>query len=219
MIRTLGTVLFFLSVLGTAAALLGVAASLAMKKGKAARLVALAVPAWWGVYFALLLAVSWTSRDTVLPPNGEIFFSTGLDRDLALSVTHVERAHAIGTPPDTTKAEGLFYIVFARVRSDAAKNPMRLENPVIELVDEKGNRYQRSPAAEFALDGVEERSVSLETPVAVGEHFDKTLAFDVPKDAGPLFLAASHGGPEMRFIIGEENSLLHARTLLSLPTR
>jgi hypothetical protein len=59
--------------------------------------------------------------------------------------------------------------------------------------------------------------VPFNKPLPPGARMDVALRFEVPRDARDLKLAIADGGTLSRFVIGDENSFLHRRTLFALP--
>src|SRR5437868_4006899 len=132
--------------LGLVIALVGIVFLLVSRKVG----LALAVVKWTAVglavYFGVLVLASVTSADTVLGLNQEQRFCAA-DCDLAFSVTGVRTAQTLGDGSNQQKAQGLYYIVTVKMRSDAARVTMQFNDPLnIKVVDTNGTKYGYSPS-------------------------------------------------------------------------
>jgi hypothetical protein len=214
-----GALLLALTLVGLLAA--GVVAGLAVVGGRAriARSIALIAGAWVAAYAALLVVTSLVSRERTLAL-GETkrFCGFYLDCHMGISVERVDTVSTIGEGNDALGAGGTFYVVTLRVSSDARRVPLHLEQPEIVIVDAEGYRYERSLDAEQTLARAE--LADLEQPVNAGDSFSRTVVIDVPHDARHPRLHVTMGGRLDRVVelavIGDEDALLHARTLQAL---
>jgi hypothetical protein len=208
---------------GTAVGLgfLGVAVLVSLLKGLRLRTLVLAGVggAWALAYLGLVAAVSAGSRQQVLPP-GQVkrFCGFYLDCHLGVAAGRTRTLPAIGE----VRAAGTFYVVTLRIESNARAamlTPSRLD---VELVDGFGNRRSRDLAAEAAWAGAGGNPGRLERAVGPGESYAVDVVFDLPADTPrPPLLSVTEGFPEERiielFVVGDEDSFLHAPTLLALP--
>ena len=87
------------------------------------------------------------------------------------------------------------------------------------VVDERGGRHARSREAERALVG-DAADRPLERAVEAGGSYTHTLLFDLPADAiRPALSVTQQALPDVALewlLIGDEDSLFHQPTLLSL---
>ncbi len=211
---------FLGSGLGLVIALIGIAFLLATRKVGLAFVVAKWTLAGLAVYFGLLVLASVTSAQTVLNLNQEQRFCAA-DCDLAFSVTGVRKAQTLGNPPNLQKAQGVYYVVTAKMRSDAARVTMQFNDPVsIKVVDADGKAYTYSLDGQRALDQSQGRAEGLELPWAhslrPGESASRDIVFDLPSDVKSPALVIQEGGWESAFVIWDENSLFHKQTKITL---
>ena len=175
------------------------------RKPKLARAAALAIATGAVAYFALLLAVSATSHETLLPRGQEKYFCE-IDCHLAYSVLDVK----------TRGEEGLSdYIITLRTRFDeTTTSPDRPKDAPLmpspreaQLIDDSGHQY---PV-------VSTMGASLMTPLTPASFYTTQLEFKVPKNARGLrlLIETTVGWPD-HFVIGDENSLGHKKTYFAL---
>ena len=150
-----------------------------------------------GIYGVILVAVSLASHDHVLAPGQEKRFCA-LDCDLAYSVTDVARTN--DAPRDRHTLN-----VRLRVRNDAKVEPVRPVNVHAWLVTDQDPR-------------IEPASISPVVFHELGPGQDETidLRFEVPNRAKDLKLTVTEGGWPTRFVIGDENSFLHRKTMFRI---
>jgi hypothetical protein len=214
-----GVLLLALTVLGLLAA--GVTTILATVRGRTrvARSIVLVASAWVAAYATLLVVTSIASRERTLAL-GETkrFCGFYLDCHVGVAVERVDTMARVGEPGDEIEAGGTFYIVTLRVSSDALRVPLHLERPRAVILDAEGFRHERSLDAEQRL--ARAQLAELEQPVNAGDSFSRAIVIDVPRGARNPRLHVTMGGPLDRAvelaIIGDEDALLHARTLHSL---
>jgi hypothetical protein len=205
-----------LAVLGFVAASVGLFLALASiiilwfagkppRKSKFARITAGVIPAVALVYFALLFGFSACSRASTLARGQEKYFCE-IDCHLAYSVVDVN------TQPD---ANSIRYKITLRTRFDeTTTSPNRpKDSPLtpspceVHLIDSAAREY--TPISTYGT--------LLLTPLKPSESYTTELEFIVPKDASSLKLLINTlpAWPD-RVVIGDENSLLHKKTYLSL---
>lgn len=211
----LGLPLMLLTIVGGAAAAVVMACAVWTGRYVLARRVVSAGVIWLCAYAAILLSVSFSSEEKVLPlKNRKAFCGFYLDCHMGVAVVGAEKLEAITSATGTLRPSGVFYRIDLEVSSDARAVPLRLDNPVALLVDARNRAYSRVPEAEEAL-GVG----GLERIVAAGESFRTSIVFDVPADALRPRLHFTNGHPLERlvelFLIGDEDSILHKKTLLT----
>jgi hypothetical protein len=217
-------ILLLLTVLGVGFA--AVIAFLAYRRNnrKLVRLIGAAVGVVAVGYVALLLVASATSHERTLA-RGEVKWFCGfyLDCHLGLSVDGIETAKTIMSPSGPVTASGMFHIVRLRLHNSAV-NPainMTLYDPEARIIDEAGNQYPRSTAAERALASVSTAAQPLPHEMKVThEPAYATMVFDLPSNAREPRLAITDGWIIDRalelVLINDENSIFHPKTLLAL---
>jgi hypothetical protein len=147
-------------------------------------------------YAVALLAVSFSSREHLVDTTYAKKFCAA-DCDLSLSVAKAEH-------------RGDTWTLGVKVQSSAARVTMTPSSPQAILIDEYGREYAGSDELDKA---------PFARPVGPGESYIKTLVFHVPDPVkSPRLLLREGGWPE-RFVIGDENSFLHKKTLILLRDR
>lgn len=215
----LGVPLLALTLLGLLAAGIGAVFATVRGRPRVARSIVLLTAAWVAAYATLLVVTSVASRERTLAL-GETkrFCGFYLDCHMGVAVERVDTMSRIGEPGNEVRAGGTFYVVTLRVSSDARRVPLRLEQPRAVIVDAEGFRHQRSLDAEQRL--ARAQMPELEQLVNAGDSFTRAIAIDVPHGAREPRLYVSMGGPLDRAVelalIGDEDALLHARTLHAL---
>jgi hypothetical protein len=198
-----------LAVLGFVGACGGVFVALAaglifwfVRKPGFARIAVVAVGAGAAIYFALLLAFSAGSHETVLERGQEKYFCE-IDCHLAYSVVDVE-AQANGR-----------YVITLRTRFDeTTTSPSRPKSATltpspreVRLVDGTGREYVPISTVDTPL----------LTPLKPADSYTTQLEFNLPKNTAGLRLLinTTPGWPD-HFVIGDENSWLHRKTYFAL---
>jgi hypothetical protein len=208
----------FLAVLAVAIALLAHRSRLATVVGLASMVVA-------GGYVGLLLLLSVTSRQTVLPPGGKKYFCE-IDCHLAYSVDNVTLLKGIETGAGTLRPEGVFYVVSVRtwfdpgtIASFRGNGPLTPNPRSVSIVDEQGRWYEPSGQATAALLALgTSKSTPLTQALRPGESYTTSFVFELPNTVRhPLLLVTGRPTVE-RFLLGHEDSLLHKKVYLGLET-
>jgi hypothetical protein len=146
-----------------------------------------------GTYAIALLTVSFSSREHLVDSTYAKKFCAA-DCDLSLSVAKAEH-------------RGDTWTVQVKVQSSAARVTMTPSSPQAILIDEYGREY----AGSNELD-----SAPFARPVAPGESYIKTLVFHVPDTVKTPRLLLREGGWPEHFVVGDENSFFHKKTLILL---
>ena len=172
------------------------------RKPKFARLSARAMTLVAAVYVALLFGFSAASHETALARGQEKYFCE-IDCHLAYSIVDVNSL------PDGR------YLVTLRTRFDeTTTSPSRPKDATlapspreVRLIDRAGHEY-----APTTMQGT-----PLTTPLKPADSYTTRLEFNLPKDASGLRLLinTTPAWPD-KLVIGDENSLLHKKTYLSL---
>lgn len=119
--------------------------------------------------------------------------------DWCLAVTNVHRQPA---------EDAQTYEVTLRICSRAGRRAQRALDARVYLMDDRGRRYDPEP---------DPTAVPLDTLLQPHEAVSVTRVFRVPADARDPVLVATHGeGFPGLFIIGDDASLLHKRTVVEL---
>ena len=201
-----------LAVTGFLAAAIGLFLALAAvlifwfaRKPKLARRTALVMATASLIYLALLVGFSAISRSTTLARGQEKYFCE-IDCHLAYSVVDVK------AQPDASATR---YLITLRTRFDeTTTSPARPKDALltpsprdVRLVDAAGREY----APTFTS------GASLSTPLKPASSYATELQFTIPKNAAGLKLLINTppAWPD-RFLIGDENSLLHKKTYFAL---
>jgi hypothetical protein len=195
----------------------------ARRKRRTARRVLAGVLAAAGLYAAVLLAFSLTSRDQVAERGEEKYFCE-VDCHLAYSVADVTRSKGLGTSSSRATAHGLYRIVTLRVRFDPEttslhrpKDMALTPNPrFVRVVDASGTIYRSDPTGQRALETVEGTSIPLTRSLQPGESYTTRLVFDLPEKAPDPRLLITESDWITRLVIGHENSPLHRKTSFRL---
>ncbi len=207
--------LAFVEVVATAAAIV----LFARRRARLARRVVTVALGAAGLYAALLLAFSLTSRAQVAGPGDEKYFCE-VDCHLAYSVTGVAVAKTLGSGPARATARGVYRVVDLRVRFDentiARWRPKDLTltpNPrTVRVVDASNNAYPPDSTGERALASTEGPAIPLTRPLLPGESYTTRLVFDLPADVREPRLSITEANWVTRLVIGHENSFLHRNT-------
>lgn len=174
-------------------------------------------------YGATLAAFSISSREYTLNPGQEKYFCE-IDCHLAYSVPSVELAADV----NKVHARGVFYIVTLRTRFDETTisehrgdGPLQPSPRQIKLLDDANRHIPISSEAQRALETANSAGTPPDTPLRPGQFYTTRLVFDVPPATGHLRLFVSTPSSPAwlgSLIIGEEDSLLHKKTFLALPS-
>jgi hypothetical protein len=166
-----------------------------------------------GGYLLSLLIVSFHSQPRLIPA-GETARFCGLYLDCHRMVT-VESVRYADTVAGR-RAEGRFALVTVRLTSDAAGVTLRSGRLGATLRGTGGQIHPRARRAErdLAAGGIPAGLPNIPLPAGVVTR--STIVFDVPVDAGALQLRIRDTHPfamlSELFLIGDEDSFLHART-------
>jgi len=133
--------------------------------------------------------------------------------DWCITIQQATRQDVIGA----TRASGTFWIVTVSVSSRAKGRPQREADVRVYLTDDRGRRFDVSPAGQRALEGQGLAGLPLTSAVAPSSSFQSRLAFDVPKEVRHLNLVkTSWTWFPFRLIIGDPQSWLHRPTVVPL---
>src|SRR6266481_4952826 len=173
-------------------------------------------------YFLLLTGVSFASSEEVLPAGGWKYFCE-IDCHIAYSLAGAQTAAALGTEMEQISAHGEFVIVRVKtwfdertISAHRGNGPLTPNRRRILLVDDRGRSFAPSPESQMAFAQINGPSTPLTQALRPGESYTTDFVFDVPNDVQKLRLLITEDDPETRFVIGDENSLLHKKIYLSL---
>ena len=168
------------------------------------------------IYTVAFLAVALRSEERHLGfHQPKRFCGFYLDCHRMVEVAEVALTDRIGNQAP----RGTYWIVTVRYGSDAYGVDMRMGGLAARVRTADGRWHDRDGAAEqrLAADGASTGLPGVTVPG--GQHFDTRLVFDLPPDAEPLlrvrdnFMASRLAEA---FLIGDEDSFLHHRTLFAL---
>jgi hypothetical protein len=198
------TVLLFVgAVLAAAALILLYVIARVTKREPFARLTLRTLLGGAGLYLLLFLGASLFSHNRVL--------AVGQEKHICEIDCHL--AYAVAATKSEPLPNGqVRHTVTVKVRFDeetiSSRRPrdatLTPNSRFVALVDDAGHQYPGS------TDGLKRKLIP-------GESYTTDIVFDVPADAKGLRLVLRNNDPESTFIIGHENSLLHAKTTFRLP--
>src|SRR5436190_5663480 len=174
------------------------------------------VAIWFLFYAVMLIGASLTSEEKVLGLNEpKQFCGFYLDCHLHAAVSGVRTAKTIRD----REANGEFYVVTVKVFSDAKRATLGLLTVDAHVVDPAGRAYTRDEMAE----ALPEPQPEFETKIGPEKSFEKQIVFDLPADVKQPRLDIREGygidhAIEL-FLIGDEDSIFHARTFIALHDR
>lgn len=188
-----------------------------MTLGPGARRLLAAAVLLGGVYLLAVIGVSLTSREDVLGVNQpKQFCGLYIDCHRHVALAGVEHRDTIAGLP----ARGTFHVVTLRFASNARRAVMHLGPLSAIVMDDTGRRYRRAAAAERALATDGAVTGLPDSALAPGGAFTTRIVFDLPPEAANARLLVQDSHPLSRltelFLIGDEDSLLHARTTFAL---
>jgi hypothetical protein len=201
--------LFLASMLGVAVVLVRILYLLIRTRWRAAGRAAAWLLLFIAAYMLVLVGFS------IAEPRQEVAIGTPqCFDDWCITVEEASRQDAIGT----TRATGTFCVATLRVSSRAKGRPQRETDVRVYLLDDRGRRFDVSPAGQRALERQGLAGSPLTSYADAGGSFESRLAFDVPRDVRQLNLVKrSWGWFPLRLIIGGPQSWLHRPTVVPLP--
>ncbi len=176
-----------------------------------------------GVYFVTLLGFSVTSNDRLVGSDGVQFCSLDGDCGMTGAIVRVERRKTAGNPPRELTANGMFYVVTAKVSSSEANPKFRPKELTGYMVDANGKTYSRRTQAEWEVAGETVTDPAILYQIVSGPSggsYRKTMVFDVPVGVQEPALVLQQGSWLDRmmqlFLVGDEDSMLHGKTKLQV---
>jgi len=196
--------------------------ALIKKKTLLGRLAFLTLATVAGVYVGLMLIFSWSSSNRVLMRGQEKYFCE-IDCHLAYSVVDVRQTKSLGNPAQPLNASGMFYMIIVRTRFDETTISSRRGNGrlspnsrLVAMLDDTGSRFEPSQAAQALIEQSSPEGTPMDSPLRPGESYTSTLVFDLPPTIQAPVLLIHEGDWITRFVIGNENSLAHKKTVFQI---
>ena len=109
--------------------------------------------------------------------------------DFVYVVTAVGRTPHITNNLAAAKSNGIFYIVTIRVDNDAKRVAFKWDERIPHIVDAEGNRYDKSPEGQAALDAATKPHYT----IPPGQSASFQAVFDVPTSIHKPVLAFDNG--------------------------
>ena len=165
------------------------------------------VAVWFVFYFAMLAGFSLKSEETELGLNEpKAFCGFYLDCHMHTAVTSVRTAKTLGNKT----ANGEFYIVTVKVFSNAKQATLGFGGLKLHVTDADGKLYPHVPEAEPS-------EPWFTRPVPAGGSFERDVVFDLPVGVrNPRLDMHDDKSLIEKFVIGDEDSLLHKGTYFKL---
>jgi hypothetical protein len=207
-----GILAFFGTILGLVIGAIVIAVALLTHHPQQARKGGIILEVWIGLYAAALLAASFTSQPKYLERGMERCFD-----EMCYSVKTLAVTQTIGAATNQFKAQGNYYVVTVQLRSDSRRTAQKPSQPDLFIVDAQGKRYSQmvNAGAEpgFPMGQPVTAAQLWEQKIQPGETVSRTVAFDLPGTIQQPGLVVNEGiGPLSAIIIGDENSVFHAKT-------
>ncbi len=200
-----------LAVFGCTLALFSLCYFFLRRQWTRARRVLLVLGSFIVLYAAVLLSVSLLSPQRVFAMHQDRCFD-----DWCISVERVMQQSSVDVAPTVVRAHGTFYLVTVRISSHARAITQRALDVQIYLLDVKGQHYDPASPGQQALDAMGQGGRPLDSELAPGGSFTRTIVFDLPKSSSHLALGVTHGLFPDVLVIGSEQSFLHKPTIILL---
>src|SRR5882724_6880800 len=145
-------VLLIVMFFGLIAAVLGIVYAMLGKKWRLVRRMATISLVAVVIYFGALFGVSMASFQKEVKLREEFCID-----EICFSAMDVQTAKTIGSADNQSTAQGMYYIVRVRGRSDAKRATQKFQPGSVEVVvvDDRGRRFVFSPQGQKALDADE----------------------------------------------------------------
>jgi len=211
-----GILAFFGTILGLVIGVIVIGIALLTRHFPRARKTGTLLLVWIGLYAAALLAASFSSQPQYLERGKERCFD-----EMCYSVKALTITQANGMAPIQFKAQGNYYVVTVQLRSDSKRTAQKPSEPDLFIVDAQGDRYTQMVNAGtdpgFPMGQPVTAAQLWDQKLQPGETINRTVAFDLPGTIQQPGLVVSEGiGPLSAIIIGDENSIFHAKTEFNL---
>ncbi|HZR43860.1 MAG TPA: DUF4352 domain-containing protein [Ktedonobacteraceae bacterium] len=208
---TVGDLLFLLTVLIFLGSVFFVLYALLKHQVHLARNVSLIALLWIAGYLIAVLGVSLFTPQAVLRPHQEHCFD-----DMCFSVVSAVTRKTLGSPPSQFTTQGDYYLITVQLRNAGRGRAQKPSSTSFVLVDEQGNNYEVVSKAEGSIG----QNPAWDRQLPAGTTATKVYVFDVPQTAKIRGLIVSEGGGgfPLVLVLGDENSWLHQKTLMLLPS-
>jgi len=165
------------------------------------------------IYLGGVVVVSLLSPQRVLAIGEDWCFD-----DWCIAVDSVTFASELGPSGHPVKANGVFYVVRLRLSNHARGRPQRATSAAVHLLDGLGHRYEVSHDGQSAYEAQDGPTPPLTSTVPIGRSVTTVRLFDLPRDARQVGLTVEHpvGFSPGVFVIGDQASLFHRRTVVRL---
>ena len=208
----IGVLAFFLTILAMVTGGVIIAVALITHHAPRAQKTGILLLVWLGIYAAALMAASVTSRPQYIEAGKERCFD-----EMCYSIKTLSISQTLGTEPNSFKAQGKYYVMTVQLRSDSKRSAQKPSQPDLFIVGDHGDRYSQMVNAGnepgFPIGQPVTAAQLWDRKIQPGETVSRTVAFDLPADVRQPGLVVSEGiGPLSAIIIGDENSLFHAKT-------
>ena len=155
-----------------------------------------------GVFFTMLLLVSLLSKGKTLPINKDKCFD-----EWCAAVTSFEKM--------PNKQGSTLYFVKLKISNKGRGRPQKPDNPNIYVVDEKGAHYNESFSDQKAYEAKFGQQQSYSKLIDPQSSFETVMSFRIPTNR-KANLVITEGGWPTYFIMGDEGSLLHKKSITPL---
>lgn len=208
---TIFDLLFLVSVMGCAVAVVGLIGALVLRRWAAARAILLSLVGYGLLYALGLVAVSALSPQRVIPPGQSQCFD-----DWCIAIAHAAQSSTLQVGAQTLAAQGRFLVVTLQVTSTAKRVSQREQIAQVYLVDGAGRRFALSAVGQRALEAAELSGPALDSAIGPGGAFTHTIVFDAPSDATDFSIVVAHPAFPGAIVIGDDQSLFHHPTLMQV---
>ena len=168
-----------------------------------------AVGAVWAVYLFIVVAVSATTRQRIIPMGQDLCFD-----EMCFAAVQAQSVSQLGSGDSAVGANGQFYIIIVRVSSHS-RGRTQSERGLRALLWDSGKYYGVSPQGQRAWEADNGATSPLTARLRPGESVTSVQVFDVPKEVSAPGLVLSHGFTPGYFVIGE-CSLFHKPTIIQI---
>jgi hypothetical protein len=165
------------------------------------------------IYITILIIVSLLSGQRIVQMDEDCCFD-----DWCVAVEDVTFLSRINSVDAAVKANGIFYIVRMRLSNHARGRSQRASSAAAHLLDGQGQQFEVSARGQAAFELQNGEQPPLTVTLPLGASIQTTRVFDLPKDSHDIGLTIQHplGFAPGLFIIGDQASLFHKRTVIRL---
>jgi len=168
-----------------------------------------AAGAVWVVYLFIVVAVSITTTQRIIPTGQDLCFD-----EMCFAAIQTQSMSQLGSGDSAVRADGQFYVITVRVSSHS-RGRTQSEGGLRALLWDSGKYYAVSPQGQRAWEVDNGATSPLTSRLQPGESVKSAQVFDVPKEVSSPGLVLSHGFTPGYFVIGE-CPLFHKPTLIRI---